>query len=99
MRESDTEREFNIQKLIDQRKAIDIIKRYEEIIRTRNKKAITLVVIQGQMLKSWKVRKDLLKMIYWKFLVIITSTIFNTNFFLNSSLLSICNILLKQIFF
>ena len=81
MRESDTEREFNIQKLIDQRKAIDIIKRYEEIIRTRNKKAITLVVIQGQMLKSWKVRKDLLKMIYWKFLVIITSTIFNTNFF------------------
>ena len=81
MRESDTEREFNIQKIIDQRKAIDIIKRYEEIIRTRNKKAITLVVIQGQMLKSWKVRKDLLKMIYWKFLVIITSTIFNTNFF------------------
>ena len=81
MRESDTEREFNIQKLIDQRKAIDIIKRYEEIIRTRNKKAITLVVIQGQMLKSWKVRKDLLKMIYWNFLVIITSTIFNTNFF------------------
>ena len=81
MRESDTEREFNIQKVIDQRKAIDIIKRYEEIIRTRNKKAITLVVIQGQMLKSWKVRKDLLKMIYWKFLVIITSTIFNTNFF------------------
>ena len=81
MRESDTEREFNIQKVIDQRKAIDIIKRYEEIIRTRNKKAITLVVIQGQMLKSWKVRKDLLKMIYWKFLVIITSTIFNTNCF------------------
>ena len=81
MRESDTEREFNIQKIIDQRKAIDIIKRYEEIIRTRNKKAITLVVIQGQMLKSWKVRKDLLKMIYWKFLVIIASTIFNTNFF------------------
>ena len=81
MRESDTEREFNIQKIIDQRKAIDIIKRYEEIIRTRDKKAITLVVIQGQMLKSWKVRKDLLKMIYWKFLVIITSTIFNTNFF------------------
>ena len=40
LRESDTveKREFNIQHIIDQRKAIDIINRYEEIMKTGNKK-------------------------------------------------------------
>ena len=41
LRQSDTvkEREFNIQNINDQRNAIDIIiKRYEEIIKTGNKK-------------------------------------------------------------
>ena len=41
------EREFNIQNIIDQREAIDIIKCYEEIIKT-----IRYNVIHGQMLKK-----------------------------------------------
>ena len=41
------EREFNIQNIIDQREAIDIIKCYEEIIKT-----IRYKVIHGQMLKK-----------------------------------------------
>ena len=38
-KESDTvkELEFDIQNIIDQREAIDIIKHYKEIIKTRNK--------------------------------------------------------------
>lgn len=48
LRESDTEREFNIQKVIDQRKAIDIIKHYEEIVKT-----IRFEEIQAQMLKRF----------------------------------------------
>ena len=40
LRESDTveELEFNIRTIIDQGEAIDIIKHYEEIIKTENKK-------------------------------------------------------------
>ena len=51
LRESDTvkERKFNIQNIIDQREAIDIIKRYKEIIKT-----IRYETIQGQMLKMFK---------------------------------------------
>ena len=50
-RESDAVkvRKFNIQNIIDQRQAIDIIKRYEEIIKT-----IRYEVIQGQMLEKFK---------------------------------------------
>ena len=54
-RESDTvkDREFNIQNIIqpkhDQRQANDIIKRYEEIIKT-----IRYEVIQGQMPEQFK---------------------------------------------
>ena len=40
---------FNIQNIIDQRQAIDIIKHYEEIIKT-----IRYEVIQGQMLEKLK---------------------------------------------
>ena len=40
---------FNIQNIIDQRKAIDIIKHYEEIIKT-----IRYEVIQGQILEKLK---------------------------------------------
>ena len=51
LRESDTvkERKFNIQNIIDQREAIDITKRYKEIIKT-----IRYETIQGQMLKMFK---------------------------------------------
>ena len=50
LRESDAEkeREFNIQNTIDQREAIDIITRYEEILKT-----IRYQEIQGQMLKKF----------------------------------------------
>ena len=49
-RESDTveEREFNMQNIIDQREAIDIIKHYEEIVKT-----IRCEEIQAQMLKRF----------------------------------------------
>ena len=49
-RESDTvkEREFNMQNIIDQREAIDIIKHYEEIVKT-----IRYEEIQAQMLKRF----------------------------------------------
>ena len=40
---------FNIQNIIDQRQAIDIIKHYEEIIKT-----IRYEVIQGQILEKLK---------------------------------------------
>ena len=46
--------EFNIQNIIDQRETIDIIKRYEEIIKTGNKKTIRYGAMQGQMLKKFK---------------------------------------------
>ena len=51
LKESDTVKElqFNIQKIIDQRVATDIIKRYEENIKTIRYKSI-----QGQMLKKFK---------------------------------------------
>ena len=51
LKESDTvkEQEFNIQNIIDQRVATDIIKRYEE-----NMKTIIYRAIQGQMLKILK---------------------------------------------
>ena len=50
LRESDAEkeREFNIQNTIDQRETIDIITRYEEILKT-----IRYQEIQGQMLKKF----------------------------------------------
>ena len=51
LKESNTvkEQEFNIQNIIDQRVATDIIKRYEE-----NMKTIIYRAIQGQMLKILK---------------------------------------------
>ena len=57
LRESDTveEREIDINNIIDQEEAIDIIKHYEEIIKMRNKKkTITYEEVQGQMLKRFK---------------------------------------------
>ena len=50
LRKSDTveEQEFNIQHTIDQREAIDIIKRYKDIIKT-----IRYKTMQGQMLKNF----------------------------------------------
>ena len=39
---------------IDQRKALDIIKHYEEIIKTGNKKTIRYEIMQGQMVKKLK---------------------------------------------
>ena len=51
LRESDTvkEREFDIQNIIEEREAIDIIKRCEEITKT-----IRYEAIQVQMLKTFK---------------------------------------------
>ena len=54
------EREFNTKNIIDQREAIGIVKRYEEIINPGNKKAISYEAILGEMLK--KIRNDLFKM-------------------------------------
>ena len=57
LRERDTveEQEFNIQNIINQSEAVDIIQRYEEIIKTGNKKeTISYEAIQGQMLKKIK---------------------------------------------
>ena len=56
LKESDIvdKQEFNIQNIIDQRETIDIIKRYEEIIKTGNKKTIRYEAMQGQMLKKFK---------------------------------------------
>ena len=50
-RESDTveEQEFNIQNITEQREAIDIINRYEEIIKTRRYEKI-----QGEILIDFK---------------------------------------------
>ena len=48
------ERELNIHNIIEQTEAIDIIKYYEEIIKTRNKKTIQYEAMQGQMLKKFK---------------------------------------------
>ena len=45
---------FNIHNIIVQREAVDIIKHYEEIIKTRNKATIRYEAIQGQMLKKFK---------------------------------------------
>ena len=52
LKESDTveERKFIIQKIFDQKEAIDVINRCEEIINTIRYKAI-----QQQMLKSLKI--------------------------------------------
>ena len=61
LRESDTveEREIDINNIIDQEEAIDIIKHYEEIIKMRNKKkTITYEEVQGQMLKGLKMRTN-----------------------------------------
>ena len=54
LKESDTvkERDFNIQKFIDQRETGNIIKHYEEIIKIGNKKTIRYEVIQGQIWKD-----------------------------------------------
>ena len=62
LRESDTveEREFNMQNIIDQREAIDIIERYEEIIKTIRYKAI-----QEQMLKKFKNMEGLITSIVY----------------------------------
>ena len=46
--------EFKVQNIIDQREAIDIIKLYEEIIKTGNKKTIRYKAIQGQIVKKFK---------------------------------------------
>ena len=63
MRKSDTleEQEFNIQHIIDQREAIDIMKHYEEIIKTGNKKTIRYETKQGQMLKTFKEKERLIE--------------------------------------
>ena len=39
---------------IDQRKALDIIKHYEEITKMGNKKTIRYEIMQGQMVKKLK---------------------------------------------
>ena len=56
LKESDIvdKQEFDIQNIIDQRETIDIIKRYEEIIKTGNKKTIRYEAMQEQMLKKFK---------------------------------------------
>ena len=56
MRKNDTveNREFNIHNIIDQGEVTDIIKRYEKIIKTGNKKTIRYKTIQGQILKKFK---------------------------------------------
>ena len=56
LRESDDveDREFNIHNIIDQTEAIDIIKHYEEIIETGNKKTIKYEAVNGQILKKFK---------------------------------------------
>ena len=46
--------EFNIHNIINQGKAIDIIKHYEKIIKMGSKKRIRYEAIQGQMLKKFK---------------------------------------------
>ena len=49
LRESDTveERAFNIRNIINQNETIHRIKRYEEVIKTGNKKTIRYEAIQG----------------------------------------------------
>ena len=63
LRKSDTaeEQEFNIQNIINQREAIDIMKHYEEIIKTGNKKTIRYETKQGQMLKTFKEKERLIE--------------------------------------
>ena len=64
LRKSDTaeEREFNIHNVIEQGEAIDTIKHYEEVIKMGKKKTIRYEAIQGQMLRSLKIKKNLLRM-------------------------------------
>ena len=49
LRERDTveEREFNIHNIMEQGEDIDIIKHYEDLIKTGNKKTIRYEAIQG----------------------------------------------------
>ena len=63
LRKSDTaeEQEFNIQNIINQREDIDIMKHYEEIIKTGNKKTIRYETKQGQMLKTFKEKERLIE--------------------------------------
>ena len=62
LRKSDTveEQEFNMQHPIDQREAIDVIKRYKDIIKTIRYKAM-----QGQMLKNFNYMEVLSSTVYF----------------------------------
>lgn len=53
-RENDTEIEFNMTRITNPREAINVINHYEEIMKTRNKKIIEYIAIQGQMLKKFQ---------------------------------------------
>ena len=55
------EQESNIQNIIDQREAIDIMKHYEEITKTGNKKTIRYEAKQRQMLKTFKEKERLIE--------------------------------------
>ena len=49
---------FNIDNVTNQREAVAIINDYEEFIKTKNKKTISYVAEQGQILKNFRDMED-----------------------------------------